>query len=236
MSRTTKDTSGNDGIRNIIGADEWGKNTTGGKNIDNDAYTNGAAKTVLTIAAKAAAVTGHQANARWEEVAGHLPFRKLPNGVTAEHDTYQGEIIKQADVNLLAYPLKIIRDKEQVKRDLNFYITRLPEKRTPAMSKSIFSILYGQLGDKQKSWQYFKESYEPNLNPPFRVLAEFNGGTNPYFITGAGGTLQSILMGFCGLDITDDGIFEGGTHLPRQWKSITVTGLGREKRTLVVKQ
>ena len=30
--------------------------------------------------------------------------------------------------------------------------------------------------------------------------------TNPYFITGAGGTLQSIIFGFAGMEITDKGI------------------------------
>ena len=146
----------------------------------------------------------------------------MANGVTAEHDEYTDDIIKQADVNLLAYPLSIVTDKQQIRRDLDFYASRLPEKRTPAMSKSIFSILYGRIGEPEKAWQYFKESYEPNLNSPFRVIAEFNGGTNPYFITGAGGTLQAILMGFAGLEITPSGLRKGPTHLPRQWKSLTI--------------
>ena len=30
----------------------------------------------------------------------------MDNGVTREHDSYMGQAIKQADVNLLAYPLK----------------------------------------------------------------------------------------------------------------------------------
>ena len=57
--------------------------------------------------------------------------------------------------------------------------------------------------DRERAFYYFEDSYLPNLNPPFRVVAEFDGGTNPYFITGAGGTLQTILFGFGGLDITD---------------------------------
>mgnify|MGYP002130451069 CR=1 FL=1 len=35
-----------------------------------------------------------------------------------------------------------------------------------------------------------------------RVLAETAGGTNPYFATGAGGSLQALLFGFGGLDIS----------------------------------
>jgi hypothetical protein len=40
------------------------------------------------------------------------------------------------------------------------------------------------------------------------VLAETKGGTNPYFSTGAGGILQSVLMGCGGLDITPKGIVQ----------------------------
>jgi protein-glucosylgalactosylhydroxylysine glucosidase len=34
----------------------------------------------------------------------------MDNNVTREHNRYNGENIKQADVNLLAYPLKTITD------------------------------------------------------------------------------------------------------------------------------
>ncbi|MEP6514525.1 MAG: glycoside hydrolase family 65 protein, partial [Parafilimonas sp.] len=82
--------------------------------------------------------------------------------------------------------------------------------------------------------EWFKDAYIPNLNPPFRVIAETKGGTNPYFATGAGGILQSIMMGFGGLDITPNGIVQLKTGLPKNWKSITITGVGPEKRTFAV--
>jgi protein-glucosylgalactosylhydroxylysine glucosidase len=91
------------------------------------------------------------------------------------------------------------------------------------------------LGNTDKSYHWFKESYEPNLNPPFRVIAETKGGTNPYFATGAGGILQSVLMGFGGLEITPKGITQIKSVLPVQWKSLTLTGIGLQKKTFVVK-
>jgi hypothetical protein len=77
--------------------------------------------------------------------------------------------------------------------------------------------------------------YVPNLNPPFRVLAETKGGTNPYFSTGAGGILQSVLMGFGGLDITAKGIVQVKSVLPGNWKSLKLTGIGPDKKTYIVK-
>ncbi len=70
---------------------------------------------------------------------------------------------------------------------------------------------------------------------PFRVIAETKGGTNPYFATGAGGILQSVLMGFGGLEITPAGIIQVKNKLPQQWKSLTLKGIGQEKKTWFIK-
>jgi len=71
--------------------------------------------------------------------------------------------------------------------------------------------------------------------PPFGVLAETAGGTNPYFATGAGGMLQAVLMGIGGLDISGQGITQLKTKLPRQWKSLTIKGVGKEKKTFTIR-
>ncbi|RYY19454.1 MAG: glycoside hydrolase family 65 protein, partial [Sphingobacteriaceae bacterium] len=160
---------------------------------------------------------------------------KLPNGVTQEHASYHGEGIKQGDANLLAYPLKTITDPNQIKKDLAYYETRIPNEGTPAMTQAIFALLYSRLGDGAKAYHWFKDSYEPNLVPPFRVIAETKGGTNPYFATGAGGILQSLLMGFGGLDITPNGITQIKSKLPANWKSVTLTGIGPNHQTYTVK-
>jgi trehalose/maltose hydrolase-like predicted phosphorylase len=158
----------------------------------------------------------------------------MPDGTTKEHATYNGEGIKQADVNLLAFPLKVITETSQIKKDLEYYKTRVPDAGTPAMTQAIFSLLYARLGDKENAYHWFKDAYLPNLNPPFRVIAETKGGTNPYFATGAGGVLQSVLMGFGGLDITPAGIVQLKSVLPENWKKLTITGVGTSRKTYVV--
>jgi len=67
---------------------------------------------------------------------------------------------------------------------------------------------------EKKPITFFKDAYVPNLNPPLRIIAETKGGTNPYFATGAGGIVQSILMGFGGLEITQQGIIQVKSALP----------------------
>jgi len=217
-------------IKNVVAADEWAEN------IDNDAFTNAAAKANLQNAAKAARLLGIVANPDWEIVAQNIPILMLPDGATKEHATYKGEGIKQADVNLLAYPLKEITDEKQIKTDLEYYNKRIPDAGTPAMTQAIFTLLYARIGDQAKAYQWFKDAYVPNLNTPFRVIAETKGGTNPYFATGAGGVLQAVIMGFGGIDITPKGIVQLKSVLPDTWKKLTITGVGLEAKTYTVKK
>jgi len=216
-------------IKNVVAADEWAEN------VDNNAFTNGAAKANLKAATEAAKILGIAADADWMDVANNIPILKLADGTTSEHAAYKGEGIKQADVNLLAYPLKEITDPKQVKKDLDYYSVRVPNEGTPAMTQGIFALLYSRLGDADKAFHFFKDAYVPNLNPPFNVIAETKGGTNPYFATGAGGILQAVLNGFGGLEITPTGIVQIRSTLPKQWKSITITGVGPLKKTFTVK-
>lgn len=216
-------------INNVVAADEWAEN------VDNDAFTNAAAIANMEYAIDAAKILGMKWNSDWQNVADNIPILKMSNGVTLEHAQYKGEGIKQADVNLLAYPLKTITDIAQIRKDLEYYSTRVPDEGTPAMTQGIFALLYSRLGDGEKAYHWFKEAYEPNLNPPFRVIAETKGGTNPYFATGAGGILQGVLMGFGGLDITPKGITLIKTALPKQWKSLTLKGIGVDKKSYIIK-
>ena len=227
-SRVERNGPGRFDIKNVVAADEWAEN------IDNDAFTNAAAKAVLNHATEAAGILGQTPDPDWVQVANNIPVLKLENGITQEHATYHGEGIKQADVNLLSYPLKEIIDSLQIRKDLEYYEKRVPNEGTPAMTQAIFTLLYARLGDGEKAFHWFKDAYEPNLNPPFRVIAETKGGSNPYFATGAGGIIQSILMGFGGLEITSKGMIQIHSVLPVQWKKLTITGVGTEKKTFVV--
>ena len=216
-----------DSIQNVIGADEFAPN------VDDNAFTNGAAKTALYNACKAAKVLQLNYPDAWKEVADGLVFAQMQDGTTKEHAHYQGEVIKQADVNLLAYPLEIITDKQQIKKDLVYYEPKI-YKDGPAMGNSILSILYASLGNKKKAYALFKKSYMPNKRPPFGVLSESAFSNNPYFATGAGGLLQVVLNGFGGLRITDSGVVQKEVLLPDKWKSLTIKGVGPDKKSFVV--
>jgi trehalose/maltose hydrolase-like predicted phosphorylase len=189
--------------------------------------------TSLTYATEAAKVLGIEPDPDWMHVALNIPILQFPDGTTRENATYNGTMIKQADVNLLAYPLEIITDPIQIKKDLDYYEERMSPDG-PAMGAAILAILYQRLGSPEKAVAVFSDCYQLNEVPPFGVIAETAGGTNPYFATGAGGMLQAVLSGFGGLQITDEGIIQTNVQLPKSWEKLVIKGVGKEDKTFVI--
>lgn len=226
ISRAEVNEMGEYEIRNVVCADEYAEN------VDNNAFTNGAAKIVLEAAYKAAEILNYPSNSQWVEIANKLVIPTFADGTTREHATYKGELIKQADANLLSYPLGLVSDPVIMKKDLDYYSERVD--MGPAMTHSIFSVIANRLGQCDQAYRYFLLGYTENQRPPFGVLAECQSCDNPYFVTGAGGMLQAVMNGFGGLEITDQGIVQKTSCLPKDWKSITITGVGPEKVTFRV--
>lgn len=227
-SRVERKGPGKFEINNVIGANEWQEN------IDNNAFTNAMAITVLRYATQAAKELGLTPDPDWEVVASNIPVLKFPDGVTKENVTYDGVDIKQADANLLSFPLDFYKDPAQWERDLKYYEPRM-SANGPAMGNSVVSAVYAKLGNRSKAFEWFVKSYKPNEVPPFGVLAETAGGTNPYFATGAGGMLQAVISGFGGLQINDSGIVQFKPVLPPHWKSLRLKGIGSQKREFLAK-
>lgn len=222
-SRAERNDDGSYSIRNVVCADEYAQG------VDDNAFTNGAAICALQAATKAAKLCGHKAPAEWMQVADGLRIVRFPDGTTQEHEGYDGRKIKQADANLLAYPLGLITRTEDIRRDLAYYEERIDWG--PAMSFAILALQHARLGDGEKAYELFSRSYQPNRVEPFGVTAEYAGTDNCYFATGAGGMLQAVINGFCGLEITDKGIRQLPSALPAHWKRVTVKGAGPRRES-----
>lgn len=226
-SRVIRNQDGSYSIHNVTGADEYANGVT------DNAFTNGAASLALKYACQAAEICGEKVPEIWRAIGENIRILQFENGVTREHSTYKGEMIKQADANLLAYPLGLITDEYRQRQDLEYYAERIDQKDGPAMSYSVYCVQYARMGEADKAYEMFRRCYEPNLRKPFGVISETPTSNNPYFMTGAGGLLQAVLNGFCGLQITDEGIVQLPSALPSHWKRVTVTGVGSDKKTYV---
>lgn len=224
ISRVTKNDDGSYSIEKVVGADEYAIN------IDDNAFTNGVAIKALQFATLAAKEVGEEAPAIWDEVASKIKLWRFDDGTIKEYKTYDGQMIKQADTNLLGYPLGI-ETEEEMKRDLEYYAPKIDPDDGPAMAYSIFCIEYARLNDSVSATECYKKCFGPNLRPPFGVLSETPTSQNPYFATGAGGLLQAVINGFCGLEITSEGIVQLPSVLPTGWTKLTVKGVGPERKT-----
>lgn len=224
VSRVSGNPDGSLSIRNVVCADEYAEG------VDDNAFTNGAAIRALEAAVKAAKVVGEKPDPAWAATAAAIRIVRAEDGTTLEYEGYDGRTVKQADANLLAYPLGIVSKPADVRRDLEYYESRI-DPWGPAMSFSILGLQYARLGDGDKAYELLKRSYEGNRVPPFDVLAECAGATNPYFTTGAGGMLQCIINGFGGLELTPSGVKQLKSSLPSHWKSLTIKGVGPDRRT-----
>ena len=153
QSRLEQDDQGYYHIYNVVGADEWAEN------VDDDAFTNAIAITTLDIANRAAKRLNYSMNKDWQEVKQKIVILKMESNVTREHATYNGEPIKQADANLLSYPLTYYTSQSDILRDLHYYQDKIPDEGTPAMTYSIFTILYSRLNNSTMAYSNFKESF-----------------------------------------------------------------------------
>jgi trehalose/maltose hydrolase-like predicted phosphorylase len=228
-SRVSKTGVGHYSVDHVVGADEYALD------VNDDAFTNAAARKNLAAAIAAARVLGVPPHPEWEEVRKGISILRFPDGVVREHANYHGEMIKQADVDLLAYPLDEITEPAAIRRDLEYYSSRVDQIDGPAMTKSVLAILHQRLGDPEGAYRLFKSGYTSNQRPPFGVIAETARSNNPYFVTGVGGLLQTMLYGFGGLDLADRGFIQKRTKLPAAWKSLTLTGIGVGSQTYTVK-
>lgn len=228
VSRVVKNKDGSYSILNVVGADEYAQH------VDDNAFTNASAIESLKNTIKAATILGETVDPKWLDVSDNLVIH-VKNGITQNYKGYEGQMIKQADVNLLAYPLNVITDNTQIEKDLEYYAAKIDPKDGPAMASGVLSVLYARLGDREKAYSYFVKSYLPNSRPPFGVFSESANSNNPYFATGAGAMLQAVIYGFGGVEQTDMGLKYNKGLLPKQWKSLKIIGLGVDNKTITVK-
>lgn len=227
VSRVVKNQDDSYSILNVVGADEYAQH------IDDNAFTNASAIESLKNTIKAATLLNEPVNPKWIDVSEKLVIHN-ENGITQNYKGYKGQIIKQADVNLLAYPLHVITDKVQIEKDLEYYAEKIDKKDGPAMASGVLSVLYARLGDREKAYSYFVKSYLPNSRPPFGVFSESANSNNPYFATGAGAMLQAVIYGFGGVEQTDSGLKYNKGLLPKQWKSLKIIGIGVDNKTITI--
>eukprot|EP01116_Phalansterium_solitarium_P016178 TRINITY_DN3701_c0_g1_i1.p1 TRINITY_DN3701_c0_g1~~TRINITY_DN3701_c0_g1_i1.p1 ORF type:complete len:702 (-),score=253.28 TRINITY_DN3701_c0_g1_i1:809-2914(-) len=191
--------NGNYSINNVIPPDEYAQG-------DNSVFTNVVAQYSLQFATEAGKILGVETNSSWPEIASGLVILFDPTlQIHPEYAGYHGQTIKQADVVLLGFPLDYPMTQAVRKNDVVYYANRT-DPAGPAMTWSMHTVAWLELGDLQNAVQVFNRSFA-NIQAPFNVWTEVADGSGTVnFLTGAGGFLQAIWAGWGGVRINADGI------------------------------
>jgi trehalose/maltose hydrolase-like predicted phosphorylase len=181
-------------ITHVTGPDEENPN------VNDEAYTNAAAATVLEDAARAAKALGEAAPPRWATIAAGLVVPVDPAlGIHPEFAGYKGQLVKQADVTLMQYPWAFPMSKQVARADLDYYVPR-SDPGGPSMTDAVSMIDTASLGVPGCSAYVFtRRSYEPFIKDVFDQFSETREGGAFTFMTGIGGFLQEFLYGYSGL-------------------------------------
>ncbi|XP_078612333.1 protein-glucosylgalactosylhydroxylysine glucosidase-like isoform X1 [Branchiostoma floridae x Branchiostoma japonicum] len=200
--------------------------------VNNSIYTNVVAKLSMDFANYTACLVGEA-----EETAGEVESWVTDVGdrlylpeITDEkyHPEFEGypkgELIKQADVILLGYPLMWKMSDEVRKNDLNVY-EEVTDRTGPAMTWSMFCIGWLELQEYTKASQMFQDSYSIYVKEPFKIWTEAHQGLGAVnFITGMGGFLQAVLFGYGGFRLHVDHL-DFNPVLPPDTDSMKIHGL-----------
>ena len=195
--------SGKYHINNVMPPDEYHYP------VNNSVYTNVIAQINLQFATKFAELLGLYAPDEWYVVAAnmHIPF----DAELKYHPEFDGfnitdpkSVVKQADTILINFPLMYTgAGGDQARRNDLEYYGKITDQNGPAMTHSMFSIGWNEIGDSAKAHKAFQNNFA-NMQEPFHVWSEIRGGKGAAnFITAAGGYLQAILFGYAGLRLRD---------------------------------
>ena len=188
-SRATRAPGGGYRFTHITGPDEENPN------VDGEVYTQVAARTTLLDATAAARVLHRPAPARWARIARDLRV-PVKHGVNPEFDGYRGQLVKQADVTLLAYPWGFRSSAAVQRADLAFYVPRT-DPGGPSMDDADSSIESVELDPRGcQAFVYTERSYQPFIRDVFHQFSETRTGGAFTFMTGIGGFLQEFLYGY----------------------------------------
>jgi len=144
----------------------------------------------------------------------HLAFDPA---VVGRRDDFGG-----GPISLLFVPsLDLAMGAELRRNDYEYAIRPTPVARVAAASMGIApqSIAADTIGSGADAAAWFATNFTGGtLKPPFNVRTETAGNNTGYFLTGSAGYLQSLIYGFSGLRIREQGLIEAyAPVLPATW-------------------
>jgi trehalose/maltose hydrolase-like predicted phosphorylase len=200
--------------------------------VPNDTYTNVSARKALAIATTAARLMGERPDPRWAEVAAklYIPFSAAEQRHLDFDPSVQRNPADGSTLGLLMYPALDEPMTPQIRRhDYDYTGIAIHEgMREPhGMGAAPASIAAATVGDAASAVAWFQSNFTSNLiKAPFNVRTERPTNNTGWFLTASGGYLQTLLYGFSGLRLEQQGLVAAYPPvLPPDWKSLTLKHL-----------
>ncbi len=122
---------------------------------------------------------------------------------------YRYQVLKQPDTVLAHYLLEDYSTEETMRKSFNYY--EAITTHDSSLSPCVYGIMASRVGYKEKAYNYFVESLKLDLE-------NTHGNTKDgLHMANLAGTALSIITGFGGLRITDDGLVIR-PWLPQAWE------------------
>lgn len=204
--------------------------------IDNDAYTNAAAKQTLEVAVRASQILGEKTDPHWAEIARkmYIPFNEKkqshPEFAADTADEYSHQLI------LLTYPLGFVESDTVKRNDLQSCLRKFG---TPGyevgMLANFYSIVAAELGDRDLAHRLLLTMVRNYAKPPFYAMSETPYDNRFVFLTAEGAFLQQFVFGFTGLRFTENGLEpKFKPVLPAGWESLELRNVHIRGKTYTI--
>jgi trehalose/maltose hydrolase-like predicted phosphorylase len=214
-------------IRNIMGPDETVPN------IHNNSYMNIASQMAVAAAIRCAEMMGLPAPTPWKKIRDHfyipidgdahiiLPYDNPPDSHSSGYST------AQLDFLLLHNPpvdIDLIRATHNFEQSLH---PPRPDSNDPlnfsiAFAAAATAATSAFLGNTSRASQIFRQAWKQSWLEPYGMMREIPSQTFGCFLTDYGSLLQTAMIGFTGLRITEGAWNKYPAMLPDGWSRIEI--------------
>ncbi|CAF1535077.1 unnamed protein product, partial [Adineta steineri] len=214
-SRITKTNNITYSINGIMPVDEWCDNTQskcGDIGVNNAIQTNAVAVVSLIFATEVGNMFGFDVDPEWIQTAKKLKINF--NSTTQTHIQWDNAVAPSSphtyvcpeDVLYLTYPMNFNVTPEIIRNDAETFIP-ITCQENAGMTGPIHSIVWLMLNETLKAEGEFNRSLQACTYGEFHVRNEVDihediiggHGFNTHFLTGDGGFIQAVMMGYAGL-------------------------------------
>lgn len=125
---------------------------------------------------------------------------------------YRHQVAKQADTILAEFLFPEDTNKDQLKREYDYYEKITTHDST--LSRSVFSMVAARLNDYKQAYQYFMATATMDLT-------DLQGNTEDgLHLSNLGGSWLALTAGFAGMT-QENGILHLTNNLPKQWNALS---------------